>query len=817
MLLTDALAIEVGLDPKALRKGLAEVSTSMRKAKEGAQKDGAAIEKSLDGAAEAVDRLARNALKLFALFTAGRAVKDFVQDITSADAALGRLAKSIGSTPEAISSLANAVARGGGSAAATAGSFEKLSDSINEIKVSGNSSLLPTLGRLQGISGKTIRLNQDLATTFGDIADAAKGTADKMGAPFASYLLKQAGIDRDTAALLLQGREKLNEAIEKSRKVGIVKKEDSEAAQKLQTSIETLRQASESFGRSIMTNLTPVITDLLTRFQGWIEKNQEWLRSGIVDGVKQFANWIKGIDWDNVGKGLQNFGAAALKVADAFGGILKICEALLLFWVGSKAIRMVQAILGMAGLLGSGPLGWAIRLAMLGGAAMGSVDPSKSIVHGGVPSGSLNPSDELPGVGTDDARPRRMGIFARARRAVVERARRLRAGGDATAATETPGPSRPLGAVARNQNAQTIIATLKAAGYNDNAIAAVVGSMQTESSFNPRARNNVNGGHTGLWQWDSTRWPKVANWIKSKGGDPYSAEWQAKAWIAEHNAKPGDAIYDGRKTERGGRRLRDNPSLTDAITGVQESERFGHGEEGGRANNARRWLPHVNGASSPASGNRADSVSLRMRREMQAGDLGDLSELDVGGRGYGEGDRQPRNERAPDAQFDINHARESQRNSYNVMNDRTTYGGRSYADLMETGEALARRWRGEHGERSEFEPQRELTLDEIRKFAAPRRPSATGNVTGNINAPDAKMTALQAGARAAIVQQQAAQAAVAGRTSNDNRSATDNSSQWHIGEVNLHTQATDGRSAAYDFRDTIRGRSYAAAANRGLA
>ena len=29
------------------------------------------------------------------------------------------------------------------------------------------------------------------------------------------------------------------------------------------------------------------------------------------------------------------------------------------------------------------------------------------------------------------------------------------------------------------------------------------------------------------------------------------ATWQAKAWIAEHNAKPGDAIYDNGQTEAG--------------------------------------------------------------------------------------------------------------------------------------------------------------------------------------------------------------------------------------------------------------------------
>ena len=155
------------------------------------------------------------------------------------------------------------------------------------------------------------------------------------------------------------------------------------------------------------------------------------------------------------------------------------------------------------------------------------------------------------------------------------------------------GRGAPIGKLAQNGNAQAVIEEMRKAGYNDNAIAAVVGSMQTESSFNPRAHNDANGGHTGAWQWDSTRWPKIKAWIESQKGDPYDYRWQAKAWIAEHNAKPGDAIYDTQKTEAGGAILRSNPSLAAAIHGVALSERFGAGEEGGRAANAAGWLPHL--------------------------------------------------------------------------------------------------------------------------------------------------------------------------------------------------------------------------------
>ncbi len=164
-------------------------------------------------------------------------------------------------------------------------------------------------------------------------------------------------------------------------------------------------------------------------------------------------------------------------------------------------------------------------------------------------------------------------------------------GGEKSATGGSGGGSTNLGKIGRSENARAIIDELRAAGYSDNAVAAIVGSMQTESGFNPKAANDVAGGHTGLWQWDKNRWPKIRDWIKARDGDPYDVRWQAKAWVAEHDAKPGDPMYDHRRTAAGGAILRSNPSLEDAIHGVRESERFGLGEEGGRAANARRWLP----------------------------------------------------------------------------------------------------------------------------------------------------------------------------------------------------------------------------------
>jgi hypothetical protein len=153
-----------------------------------------------------------------------------------------------------------------------------------------------------------------------------------------------------------------------------------------------------------------------------------------------------------------------------------------------------------------------------------------------------------------------------------------------------------IGKAAMSANALAVMDEFKKAGLPHEGVAALMGSVQTESTFNPTAHNNIGGGHTGLLQWDRNRWPKIVNWIKSQNGDPLDARWQARAAIAEGNAKPGDPLWDSTRTQQGWNMLRQSAGqMGRAMTGIREIERYGVGEEGGRGANANAWLPKVIG------------------------------------------------------------------------------------------------------------------------------------------------------------------------------------------------------------------------------
>ena len=403
----DALAISIGLDSSAYNKGAAQVAASMRKTKEAATKTGKDIESASQKAADSIDRIARNALKLFAIFTAGRAIKDFVTDITNADSALGRLATRIGQAPGDISAVASAVNRTGGSFDAAAGSFQRFSDSIQELKTTGNTAILPTLYKIQAAGGRQINLNKDISQTYEDLADNLKAINDTQGAATANYLGRQLGLDEGTIALLVKGSAAYRAQVAASKQLGIATKADTEAAQNLQTSIRTLTQASEGLGRTIMTAVTPIIVELLKPLEEWIKANREWVATEITARVREFGDYLKTIDWASIGRGIRDFISGANDAAKAIGGWKVAAELFFGLWAATRIVGLfaplfAQLALVRLTLLRMGPIGWGLLgLGALAG-ALATADPNKAIVSGGkdaAPNATLNPGDELPGAG----------------------------------------------------------------------------------------------------------------------------------------------------------------------------------------------------------------------------------------------------------------------------------------------------------------------------------------------------------------------------------------------------------------------------------
>ncbi len=456
---TDAIAVTLGLDARQYYEEIVRVGKQrarivasnkqdfermkrdtikeLKEIEREQEKHAKAVEAAQDKIANSFNSVIRSALKLYAIFTAGKAVGEFVRDITQADAALGRLAKSLETTPEALSSLGAAVSRSGGSADAAVGSFEKLANAYNEVKLTGRSATYDMLSRLSGASGKAIQFGRDTTKTIMDAADAAKALSDRQGVSYTSTLLREAGLDPGTIALMVQGSAKVKEAFEKVQRLGgVATKRDTDAAQRFSTALTDVATISTGLGRTIWTQLSPAISEVIEKFVKWYEANGEWLRSEISEKVKLLSDYIRSIDWDAIGKHVLDFAHSADEAAKAVGGWQRAFELLLAGWLLTKLYGLLRVLglirLAMGASSGAGGIGRLLAfLATPAGAAAAAIIGTSAATDAAVPNA------EKPGVITrsDDENTGAAsgagigGVLRRGYRA----ARRMLGGGEAEA------------------------------------------------------------------------------------------------------------------------------------------------------------------------------------------------------------------------------------------------------------------------------------------------------------------------------------------------------------------------------------------------
>ena len=103
------MVLEPKLDTSQFQKGAKEIASSTKKIKDETSKSGKDIETSAAKASDGINKLMLSFAGLFALLTAGKGVKQFVNDITQGDAALGRFAGTVGMSSKTLQGWQGAV------------------------------------------------------------------------------------------------------------------------------------------------------------------------------------------------------------------------------------------------------------------------------------------------------------------------------------------------------------------------------------------------------------------------------------------------------------------------------------------------------------------------------------------------------------------------------------------------------------------------------------------------------------------------------------------------------------------------------------
>ena len=487
MQIADALMITVGLDPSLFAKGAKQVDSALEKTKNTAEKTGKDIEAANKKAAESLNKVASAALEMFAIFLGGRGVKEFVSDITRSDAALGRLGVTLNTSPQLISAWGAAAERMGGSAGATAGSFQSLSDKIQGLQTKGEA-LPMAFYQIEAMGGRQIELNKGLGQTFVDLADDLQRIAATDPAK-ANFLGRQLGIDPDTVNLMIKNGAKVGQVAAGLQRLAPTPAQI-KSAQDMQEAWTGLQQEMTSLAREIWTDLSPSLVPLL----GAIKDIIVWVHS-LIQGHE---HWVQAI------------------------------AAVFAIWTGAKFISFLNNLFALrSALLAVG----AANAGFTGGGLLGFLAANPWIAGLLAAGAVLNPSDANAG---ENEKARHERYSGKGGGGSGNDALRHRGSG----ADPNLGLGKPGNLTANQKEAY---AAARESGLSETASRALVANMSGEGLAVPR---NVHwdGSHYahGIVQWDDVRSAAIKRQFGKMPQDMTVAE-QTKAAIWEINNDPNYA------------------------------------------------------------------------------------------------------------------------------------------------------------------------------------------------------------------------------------------------------------------------------------
>ena len=352
----DALMLTLSLDASKFTKGVKEAQQTTKKFKEDTVAHGKEIETSMSAASIGVGKLAVAFLGLTAVFSGGKGMQQFMTDVTKTNSALGRFARGVNMSTKDVQAFDGAVQSIGGSAGEAQAGIQALSDSFQSLKTFGDPGVVRALAILSSKGGKRIDpLKSVDKNTMLDLAEDL-GKIAKTDPTHASFLGRQLGLPPNVVSALMKGREEFAKLLEIQEKYA-ASTADIDAADKRQSAWQRLQAAGKSFGRTVLTAVTPALlkmNELLRRFVEWAKSQLPAVQKAFTDTFGSFDEILANIEktlgkpnWKEWFEAIKGLGKDINNVAQWFGGWKNTLELLM----GIAVLNWLSPIVTAFGLL----------------------------------------------------------------------------------------------------------------------------------------------------------------------------------------------------------------------------------------------------------------------------------------------------------------------------------------------------------------------------------------------------------------------------------------------------------------------------------
>ncbi|WP_367159908.1 phage tail tip lysozyme [Kozakia baliensis] len=315
MSVIDSLVIELGLDASKMSKGQKQAMSDLRKFERAAEHTGENVQESGKKASDFFSSVRREALGMFAVFTAGRSLKAFISDTTKANAQLGYMSHNLGIPAQNLTRMQVAAQMAGGS-------LEEVGQTYSAMqKRMADPSQWADIQRQFQQLGLSQSEYYDNAThgMRSDVIDRLNASIHRMKLPnpVAQSLLESLGFGTGQINEALMDPADYRRIHGKASAIPTPSPQELKASQQLSQDIIALQKQSESEANILTSKLAPSLDNAVNKMLEWERENPN-----VAAGIGLVTIAVRDLNGALNGFGGILAGLIAMKGAKGFLGLL---------------------------------------------------------------------------------------------------------------------------------------------------------------------------------------------------------------------------------------------------------------------------------------------------------------------------------------------------------------------------------------------------------------------------------------------------------------------------------------------------------------
>lgn len=252
----DDFIVRIGLDPAPFKKGSRDATDAFKKTKESATGAGKDIEQAGEKSTAFFRNIRKEAVTTFAVLLGANGIREFVSQSVTDLRGLKVAATGMGESVQNLAAFQAMIVRNGGSAKDATASIQGLAQATQEWRTLGNTASLPFLqqiGASAGDSGLEV---------YRKFAKWAEGKPAQLVTQIGQGL----GLDAFSIDQARKGLAVVDDAISKSKKLGVATEEQTRKVSALQDAWRSLAQTVSNSARQMLADSAPWMTATLEFF-----------------------------------------------------------------------------------------------------------------------------------------------------------------------------------------------------------------------------------------------------------------------------------------------------------------------------------------------------------------------------------------------------------------------------------------------------------------------------------------------------------------------------------------------------------------------